>query len=184
MLEHFNAFNLFSMAEQNHLRSEAMNLFERCLTEGTPHYLRVFIEEQIAADRIEVLRDVCEDLYQRLLGLRAYHLDVYDRALRALKQDYGVDLQALAPADTYHLLALEEALSFILHENPASALQQKRHARRLLEASLELAAQLQRDIHMTEELVQSITDWMDALGAALARRYWAADWEPAPGKVH
>jgi hypothetical protein len=161
-----------------------MNLFERCLTEGTPHYLRVFIEEQIAADRIEVLRDVCEDLYQRLLGLRAYHLDVYDRALRALKQDYGVDLRALAPADTYHLLTLDQTISFICSQNAAAAVQQVRDLRKLLEPSLELAAQLQRDICMTEELVQSITDWMDALGAALARRYWVADWEPAPGKVH
>jgi hypothetical protein len=184
MLEHFRSFNLFSMAEQNHLRTEAMTLFERCLTEGTPHYLRVFIEEQIAADRIEVLRDVCEDLYQRLLGLRAYHLDVYDRAQRALKQDYGVDLGAFVAADAYYLLTLEAALAFVRQHNPTLGLQQARDARKLLEASLELAAQLQRDIHMTEELVQSITDWMDALGAALARRYWMTDREIVPGKVH
>jgi hypothetical protein len=183
MLEHFKAFNLFSMAEQSHLRTEAMNRFERCLTEGTPHYLRVFIEEQITEDRIEVLRDVCEDLHQRLLGLRAYHLDVYDRAARALKQEYEIDLAAIATADTYYLLAPEQILARVSSQYSDLNILPLRELRKLLEASLELAAQLQRDICMTEELVQSITDWMDALGAALARRYWVADWDSPPGKV-
>jgi hypothetical protein len=172
---------LFELAEGNYLRLEAMDLFERCLTEGVPDYLLSFIEQQIAQEppRVDLLRDVAEDLHQRLLGLREYHFDVRERVLRTLRDDFHLDLAPIAPPNAlekYHLLEAEHVVSFLRQQNPHITRQDEFALRKLVEASVEMAAQLYDDVVMTEEIFLYVMDWLDGLNATFARRFWADDW--------
>ncbi|HEX2907679.1 MAG TPA: hypothetical protein VHO69_12495 [Phototrophicaceae bacterium] len=181
MVENSRIEGLFLLAELSYLRAEAMDLFERGLTEGTPDYLMGFIEEQIAQEppRLDVLRELAEDLHQRLLGLREYHFDVRERVLRTLRDDFHIDLSLLAPAnalDRYHKLELEAIIQFLHEQNPALTRNDDFLLRKMLEASLEMAAQLHEDVTMTQELFHCVMDWIDGLSATLARRFWLDDW--------
>lgn len=181
MIENSRLEGLFLLAELSYLRTEAMDLFERCLTEGTPDHLMNFIEEQISRDppRVDVLRELAEDLHQRLLGLREYHFDVRERVLRTLRDDFHIDLSPLAPANAlerYHLLKPDRVMHFLHDQNPRLTHKDEYLLRKMVEASLEMAAQLHRDVVMTEDLFYCVLDWADGLSATLARRFWGEDW--------
>ncbi len=181
MIENSRMEGLFLLAELSYLRSEAMDLFERCLTEGSPNHLMNFIEEQIMQDppRLDVLRELAEDLHQRLLGLREYHFDVRERVLRTLRDDFHIDLSPLAPANAlerYHLLKPEGVMRFLRDQNPRLTNKEEFLLRKMVEASLEMAAQLHRDVVMTEDLFFCVMDWADGLSATVARRFWGEDW--------
>jgi len=182
MLDDFRALGLFSFAEHSYLRSEAMDLFERCLTEGKPDCLQSFIEQQILLEppRLQLLRDVSEDLHQRLLSLREYHFDVRDRVMRALRDDFKVDITPLAPAnalESYHQLSLDNAVQTIRQQNPNLTDQDAVLLHNMLEASVEMAAQLHGDIAMTDHLHAYILDWLNGLNAMVVRRSWTGGWE-------
>lgn len=182
MLDDANVHGLFSLAESNYLRLEAMDLFERCLTEGNPDLLVNFIEQQIAQDppRLDVLHDVAEDLHRRLLSLREYHFDVREQVLRTLRTDFQVDMSPIAPAHmlhTYHLLELGDVIEFLRKQNSQLTRRDYTMVRKMLEASLEMAGQLYDDVVMTEELLYFVMDWIDGLNAAAARRSWLNEWE-------
>src|SRR5574341_369616 len=154
MLDDFQSLGLFSIAELSYLRLEAMDLFERCLTEGKADYLEAFIEQQITQEppRLQLLRDVAEDLHQRLLSLREYHFDVRDRVLRALRDDFQLDITPIAPAnalENYHLLRLDAMLDYVRQQNPRLSSSDEALVRNMLEASLEMASQLHGDMMMT-----------------------------------
>lgn len=181
MIENSRLEGLFLLAELSYLRSEAMDLFERCLTEGSPNYLMGFIEEQIAQDppRVDVLRELAEDLHQRLLGLREYHFDVRERTLRTLRDDFHIDLSPLAPANAlerYHQLEMEHVMRFLHDQNPLLTRKERCLLRKMVEASLEMAEQLHQDVVMTQELFYCVMDWADGLSATIARRFWGEDW--------
>jgi hypothetical protein len=185
MLDQLKSFGLFSLAELNYLRLEAMDLFERCLTEGSPDYLLAFIDHQLAQDppRLDLLQEMAEDLHQRLLGLREYHFDVRDRVMCTLRSDFQVDLSQIAPPNAlerYHLLQVGEVLRHVQQQNPRLSSHEQSLLRKVLEASFEMAAQLYDDMEMTEELFFYITDWVDALNVTSAQRIWLRDWESAP----
>jgi len=177
MMDDYDAIGLSSMAELNYLRLEAMDLFERCLTEGRTIFLEAFIEEQIAQEppRLDVLRDVAEDLHQRLLSLREYHFDVMERTTRTLSDDFGLVMGAAIQAGSGEGVAsLEPArvLSLVRDLNPNLSSRDETLVRRMLEMSAETAAQLREDIRMTEALFMYISDWVDGLSATIARRFW------------
>lgn len=181
MLENSRLEGLFLLAELSYLRSEAMDLFERCLTEGTPDYLMGFIEDQIAQEppRLDVLRELAEDLHQRLLGLREYHFDVRERVLRTLRDDFQLDLSPLAPPNAlerYHQLELEGVMGYVRQHNPTLSTRDEYLLRKVVEASLEMASQLHEDVVMTEELFYCVMDWIDGLNATIARRFWMDEW--------
>jgi hypothetical protein len=190
MLDNLRALGLFSFAEQSYLRSEAMDLFERCLTEGKPDCLQAFIEQQILLEppRLQLLRDISEDLHQRLLSLREYHFDVRDRVMRALREDFKVDMTPLAPSnalESYHQLSLDDAVQTICEQNPGLSEQDAVLLRNMLDASLEMAAQLYGDIAMTDHLHAYILDWLNGLNAMVVRRSWAGGWEnESAGGLH
>lgn len=180
MLDDFRALGLFSYAEQSYLRLEAMDLFERCLTEGRPDCLESFVEQQIVQEppRLQLLQDIAEDLHQRLLSLREYHFDVRDRVLCALRDDFKVDIAPLFPAnalDTYHLMQLNDALYAMRQQNPKLTDQDEELLRNMLEASVEMAAQLYGDIMMTEHLHRYLLDWLGGLHVLAARCSWTAN---------
>jgi len=162
------------------LRLEAMELFDRCLANGSPDTLLAFIEAQIIQNppRLDVLRDLAEDLHQRLLGLREDHFGVRERVLRAMRDDFRVDLSPLTPANalaTYHCLDPEAVIRFLRRHNPRLTRQEERLARRLLEPSLTTAAQIHSDVQMTEALFACVMDWMDGLNTVIARHLWDID---------
>lgn len=171
------ASGAFSFAELNYLRLEAMDLFERCLTEGKTSPLETFVEQQISQEppRLELLREVAEDLHQRLLALRESHFDVRERVLRTLYDDFRLDISPLIPLnalESYHRLNLDEVLRF-LSQQPPFADHDELALRTALDASLGTAAQVHRDVVMTEELYEYVMDWLMGLNATMARRTWA-----------
>lgn len=169
----FGMMGLSSLAEINYLRLEAMELFERCLTEGRPQLFEGFIEQQISREPppLELLREVADDLHQRLVSLREYRADVLERAWRTLTVDFSLqdgsrgdsleEMQKLAhqlrSADTHSHLAPDEVVML----------------RKMLDISLDTAAQLRDDLQMTERLHGYVSDWVNALNATIARRFWA-----------
>lgn len=179
------ASGAYSFAEMNYLRLEAMDLFERCLTEGQTLPLEVFVQHQISQDppRVELLREVAEDLHQRLLSLRENHFDVRDRTLRLLREEFRLDLSPLIPLralESYHLLDTEEAIRFLGRQLALSP-QDEIALRASLKSSLDDAAQLHRDVTMTEKLYTYVMDWVMGLNATMTRRFWAEHGPTAPG---
>jgi hypothetical protein len=183
-------FELFFMAEQDYLRLEAMDLFEQCLTEGSPDNLMSFIEAQIALDppRLDLLHQIAEDLHQRLLALREYHFEVRDRVMRTIRTDFQVDLSEITPPNTlesYHLLEVDELFDYVVFQNPHLSSQKMALLRKALKTSREMTAQLRDDVLMTEGLFVCLMDWIDALTVTEVRRYWGNNWEHNPSdRVH
>ncbi len=171
-MSNYGVMGLASLAELNYFRLEAMDLFERCLTEGSPACLETFIEEQISKEppRLELLREVGEDLHQRLLSLREYHYDVLERVWTALKQDFGLALAE--PFDHRQMPEADILIQRLQAANPDLSQQEEVLLRKMLDTSLEAASRLQRDVHMTEHLHGYILDWVEGLNATIARRYW------------
>ena len=177
MLESVMGQKLFSLAESSHLRIEAMQLFEQSLTNGDASIMVEFIERQLANDppRIQLLREIADDLQQRLLSLREYHFDVRERVVNTLSESYNVDISSLAPAamlDQYHLLALDDVFALIQQSNPTLSDDDLTILRKMIDASLHIAAQLHDDIEITRELYDLILDWIEALSATIARQHW------------
>jgi len=180
MLDGFKSLSLFAMAELNYLRMEAMDLFERCLTEGSPDVLTLFIEKQITHDppRLELLHEIAEDLHQRLLSLREYHFDVRDRVVRMLRTDFQIDLNHFAPAlENYHRIEIDQLISFVSLHNPRLSSNDLTMLRQVLDASIEMATQLHEDVSMTNFLFGFVMDWADGLSVAEVRRSWLNEWE-------
>jgi hypothetical protein len=176
MIESAMGQKLFSLAESSHLRIEAMQLFEQSLTNGNASVMVAFIERQLAHDppRIQLLREITDDLQQRLLSLREYHFDVRERVVTTLSESYEVDISPLAPAsmlDQYHLIVIDDVLTLIQESNPALSDEDLAILHKMIDASLHIAAQLHADIQITRELYDLILDWIEALSATIARQY-------------
>jgi hypothetical protein len=171
------ASSVFSLAEIHYLRLEAMDRFERCLTEGYTTFLEEFVQQQIAQDppRVELLREVGEDLHQRLLVLRENHFDVRARVLTRLRDDYSVDLSPLVPLkalESYHKLNADEAV-YYMKQRKTLTNKEEANVRKTLEASFNIAEQLYRDVVMTEYLYDYVMDWVMGLNAAVLHHFWA-----------
>ncbi len=176
--------------EHQYLRSEAMELFELCLTEGKPDLLMDFIEEQIVQvpPQLELLQGVADDLQQRLITLRESLFEARHRVVQTLKEGYRVDLSVLAPANAledYHRLDLNDIMTFIGEQRLADTEAEVGSVRQLVEASLQAAAQISSDVIMTGELLDYVLDWSEALSAWSVRQAWNLDWEPRPNdRIH
>jgi|SRR5690606_222318 len=173
-MDDYSMSGLSSLAELSYMRLEAMDLFERCLTEGKPDSLIAFVERQISQDppRVELLREVAEDLHQRLMGLHDYYLDIWSRTMATLDSDFGLKFDrktACAPFNRFEVEAIMEQLK---RKNSRLTPQDEAVLRKMLDQSVETALQLRADIGMTERMYVYICDWVDGLSATLARRYW------------
>lgn len=178
MLDQYMEHGLFSLAELNQLRLEAMHLFEQGLTNGDASALVTFIEAQLLHEppRLQLLHDLADDLQQRLLSLKAYHFDVRDRVVRTFSEQYSVDLSPIMPPDAlarYHLLTSEEVLEYA-RSHSAIAQADMALLRKMVDASLQMAAQLNNDVHITTQLHTLVLDWLEGMNATVARRYWAS----------
>jgi hypothetical protein len=178
MLEDRMDQGLFPFHELSHLRLEAMQLFEHCLTQGDETPLVTFIERQLVQEppRLQLLQDVADDLQQRLLSLREYHFDVRERVVRTLQESYAVDITPLSPPSalaSYHMVAAERVLSFIREMNPALDEKDIVLLHKMIEASLQMARQLHNDIELTLKLHRLVLDWLEGINATFARQYWS-----------
>jgi hypothetical protein len=167
---------LFSLAELNHLRTEAMQLFEQCLTNNDETALVEFIQRQVTHEppRLQLLRDIADDLQQRLLSLREYHFDVRERVVLTLSESYQVDVTPLTPAanlDNYHHLTAQEILDLV-HQQITLTNEDTLLLRKLIEASLRMAHQLFDDIQFTLKLYNLVEDWIEGISIAIARENW------------
>lgn len=176
-------------SEHQYLRSEAMELFELCLTEGKPDLLMDFIEEQIVQvpPQLELLQGVADDLQQRLITLRESLFDARHRVVQTLKDGYRVDLTVLAPANAledYHRLDLNEIMGLIGAQRSSGEINAN-DVRQIVESSLQTATQISNDVLMTGDLLEYVLDWAEALSAWSVRQAWNLDWEPAEGdRIH
>ncbi len=192
MLETIMGRQLFSLAESGHLRIEAMQLFEQCLTSGASDVMVSFIERQLLNEppRLQLLREIADDLQQRLLSLREYHFDVRERVVSTLSESYTVDISSLTPPsllDRYHQLKADDILAYIQQCDPKIGSSELAILRKMIDASLQIAAQLSEDIRLTRDLHNLILDWTEALSATTARHHWynatSAKPEPDSGTI-
>jgi len=177
MMNDLSDHGFITVAEISYLRVEAMRLFEQCLTNGDDSAMVTFIEQQIVHQppRIQLLRDLTEDLQQRLLSLREYHFDVRERVVRTLHDNYGVDISAIAPPtklNQYHHLTTEQILSLVVDSDIAVGAEELIILRKTVEASLQMAAQLFHDIQLTAHLHYLVSDWLEGMNATAARQHW------------
>lgn len=178
MLEHFTEHSLFSLAELNQLRLEAMRLFEQGLTNGDSTALITFIESQLVHEppRLQLLHELADDLQQRLLSLKAYHFDVRDRVVRTFSEQYQVDLTSIMPPDAldhYHLLTVDRVLDYARAQADIADAEITL-LRKMVDASLQMAAQLHSDVLITTQLHKLVLDWLEGMNATIARRYWTS----------
>lgn len=168
---------LQSLAELNNLRKEAMQLFEDCLTSGNTTALVKFVEQQItqAPPRLHLLREIADDLQQRLLSLREHHFDVRERVVTILAESYHVDITRVTPPDkldSYHSLSIESIMQRV--RSHADHLQQDEliMLHKMIAVSLEMAGQLFTDIQLTEQLYTMVMEWLEGMSSLSIRRHW------------
>ena len=110
---------------------------------------------------------------QRLLGLHEYYLDIWERTLTTLDSDFGLEFDLKFASAPFHRFEVDTVIQQLQSGNPQFGGQDESVLRKMLDQSVETAAQLRTDIGMTERLYVYICDWLDGLNATIARRYWA-----------
>jgi hypothetical protein len=182
-----NLGGLSFFAELNQLRTQALDLFDRCLAEGNPAPIIVFIERQLVGDppHLQLLRDFAEDLQQRLISLRTYHYDVRENVVRTFADAYGVDITPLAAANdlsSYHRLDPQTVVAFAQSHGATLTEKDRLLLAKMVEASVRAAEHLAEDIKLTEDLQRLVLDWLEALSRTMGRRYWSIE-SPTPPTI-
>ncbi|MCA9903088.1 MAG: hypothetical protein KC547_04460 [Anaerolineae bacterium] len=166
--------NEFSdMYDMDSLREQAGVLYERCLTEGTSDPLLRFIDEQLAQEppRTQLLRDIADDLHQRLVSLQEQYFEARDRVLHLVKTRFDLDMSPLIvpKAEIYHQLPIDDLINAICAQRSLQAEDEGR-LRRILKVSHGIAAQVFNDAVLTQDMHSYINDWLMALNTQSARR--------------
>lgn len=171
MLNHMSSLDPFSYSELNFLRQEAQLLYERCLEEGKPDSLQAFIEVYIVErpPRLDLLREILEDLRHQLYALRQREFDVRERMLQTLRDQMGFVPDRLAPD---HQQWLEEVFVSLRDDQPAARRDDRVVMQGTLAALLQAAAQIEIELAVTEYLSGHLEDWLLGLDAACARCGW------------
>ncbi len=177
MLDQLNAHDIFTLVEHHHLRSQAMDLYERCLTEGTPDYLIRFVESQLLGDPppLELLYGLMQDLHQRWVTLREHLFEVRNRLFHSLWAKYQIDLNAVGIAislDEYHLIDPDQLMISITQQYPTLSIQELVQVRKQITTSLTVGYQLYGDSLMTSQMMKFVQDWAAGLGIDEVRRSW------------
>jgi hypothetical protein len=160
--------HLFSYGDLNTLRLEALNLFERCLRDGTPSALLRFIEHQIAKEPppVQLLTEIAEELHRRLQTLRQLQFDLRAHTLHSLRHEFGIDLSPLFPLNGFdHQMSVDSVFERLLPNGAPDELA----LRHTLETAFEASGHVVEDILMVESLYNFLTDWTLALSVRAAR---------------
>lgn len=177
MLDQLNAQDIFSLVEHNQLRTQAMDLYERCLTEGKPDYLIGFVENQLLLEPppLELLYDLMQDLHHRWVTLREHLFDTRNRLLNGLWSNYQIDLNSsgiVHSLDEFHLIDPDQMLASIGRAYPALSKRDLRRVRKEIVTSLTVGYQLYSDALMTTRMIKFVQDWAAGLGTDEIRRSW------------
>ncbi len=175
MFDEIDLQYLFEATEPSVLRSEALDLFDRCLTENDSALMIAFIERQIAQEPppLQLLRAMDEDLQQRMHALRAHRFDLRCDVVKAFAESTQVDITPLMPLSDigqYHLL---ETVSVIGYVQERTTYADDSLLVDLLQSSIETITHLQRDIQLATEIHRVVSDWLEALSTTVGRRYWS-----------
>ncbi len=146
-------------AEFQLLRFEAIETLEYCLTKGDSTAFLEFLESQVLSSppRLELLRNIADELHLRLLRLREQQLDMGEQISAALS-DHSSDLP---PQGFSALETAGQALLFPTEEFPPLS--------KAIRSLLDVAHQLAADIQIAEDLYQTVMDWWMALSISASR---------------
>jgi hypothetical protein len=178
MLDQLNGQDIFTLVEHNHLRTQAMDLYERCLTEGTPDYLIRFVESQLIGKPppLGLLYGLTEDLHQCWVTLHEHLFDIRNQLLHTLWSNYQVDLNTLGivhSLDEYHLIDPDQLMASIAHHYASLSKQDLIHIRKEITTSLTVGYQIYGDTVMTTQMMRFVQDWAEGLGIDQVRHSWA-----------
>lgn len=167
-------FDFLSPTEIDHLRNEAMKLYDHCLVEGNPLYMMRFIERQLtySPPRLELLRGIADDLQQRLFTLRESHFNVREKVITTFLDIYEIDVTSVIPAnqlDTYHEVNPQLLIDYVLQHGINLGPEEINLLLGMIKTSRRMATQLQADINLTSIIREMIFDWLNALSIRFAR---------------
>lgn len=188
MLEDLSNQVFSAFSDGAELRLEAMQLLEQGLRSGNVADVTRFIERQLGQDppHLLLLSALAGDLFERLEILRAHQADVSEQVTRVLRDSYSVDVTPLMPdlAPDCHMVQAD-VLERILACS-AEAAHDLPLLRRLIEASLDKAAELQRKIELTAQVLGLLDDWLGGISATAARQHWdlLVDHRARPDRLH
>ncbi len=146
-------------AEFQLLRFEAIETLEYCLTKGDSTAFLEFLESQVLSSppRLELLRNIADELHLRLLRLREQQLDMGEQISAAL----SAHPSELPPQGLSALETAEQPLPFSTEEFPPLS--------KAVRSLLDVAHQLAADIQIAEDLYQTVMDWWMALSISASR---------------
>lgn len=182
MFDEFDLEELFDSTGPSHLRSQALDLFDRCLTQNDPALMIAFIERHVVQDPppLHLLRAIEEDLQQRLHSLRTHRFDIRSRVIQVFADSTHIDIVPLMPADAleqYHLLQSASIMEYVKQcstsRTDMPTAQEMLLLHKLLEASIEAVDRLQTDIRLTMQVHKLVIDWLEALSSTNGRRNWS-----------
>lgn len=165
--------------DYNALRMEAMMILERCLTDQNSASFERFIEAQIAQEMppVPLMREIAEDLHQRLQSCRQYLFDLRESLLQDIKTLIRLDLNSLcAPQEPEHWLMhlLDECYPLVETRIAHATVETKLEVFDLMGRTQESATIAVRQQIMFEHLYNALMDWALALGVVSARTAWRA----------
>ncbi|KXK23975.1 MAG: hypothetical protein UZ15_CFX003000454 [Chloroflexi bacterium OLB15] len=165
--------------DYNALRMEALMILERCLSDENSAAFERFIEAQIAqeAPPVPLMREIAEDLHQRLQSCRQRLFDLRESILHDLKTLVRIDLNSLCAGQDpeYWLLhLLDECYPAVESHIPHAPVEIKLEVFDLMGRTQEAAAIAVRQQIMFEHLYDALMDWALALGIVSARTAWRA----------
>lgn len=175
----FDPLAFLASVQGNQLRAQAVDLFDRCLTEGNPAPIVAFIERQVMGEppQLQLLRDFGEDLQLRLLSLRTNQFDMRVRVVQAFA-DFGIDIAPLMPANAvehYHEIDSQRLIDYAQMQGAALDPHDSLLLMTMIELSIKTAERLSDDIKLTADLQRLVADWLDALSSTVGRRYWSQE---------
>jgi hypothetical protein len=164
--------NDFNFDDIQFLRQEAIDLYERALTDQDVAPMLQFLQKHLAQNPppVQLFREMSDELHQRLIALREQYFETRNRLLHKIKLRYDVDLTPLVapPPEMFLQLPIDEWANIICAQKPLDK-DGEAKLRKLLKASHNISAQVFNDVQITETLHQYIVDWLMALGAENAR---------------
>lgn len=182
MLDYQTAHELFAIAEHNNLRAEAMELYERCLTEGKPIFLEEFVHQQILNNppRFNLLLHIAGDVQQQIILLSQSLLEIRTGLVTHVLKKYQIDLNhvdsIVASGDTSQFCPAD--MLDYLRQNLTLDSTDLSSLELLFQTAHLTVVQLNDDIIMSQYLLELIVDWVDSLSIASFRHNWHSSWEP------
>jgi hypothetical protein len=167
------------------LLAQGRDLYERCIQLGNATLMLQFIEEQIAQQppRTSVMRELCDELGQKLLGLQEQYFESRDRVLYLIRTRFSLDLTPLVvpKPEVYHQLPIDDLITSIIRQKPLTHEEESR-LRRILKVSHVMAAQVFNDAAITEQIWRALDEWLRALATQNARR--TGEYRAVDNRIH